>query len=326
MSDQTDLKPIQSILNQSNNIFIVITKNPDHDTVAAALSLYISLKKTKKSINIACPSEMVVEHSRLVGLDKIKNKVGNKNLVVSFDYIKDSIEKVSYNVEGEKFNLVVQPKQGSKPLDAKSVSYFYSGMNADLIFIFGARSYQDINHLYISNKKSFDDAHTISINKTIKTPFAQTTISDKNSGSLSEITFWLLEQIGYKPSSDIASNLLSGIDRATNKFSSPNTPASSFLTAGKLIQLGARRQITPQRPKVPNLPNLTTPTQQPLPAPASPPTSPPISPLLKPMTRQDSEKIKPQEDTLKKDQKDNSSSSTPKDWLEPKIYRGSTKI
>lgn len=143
---------------------------------------------------------------------------------------------------------------------------------------------------------------------------------------MSEITFWLLEQIGHKPSPDTASNLLSGIDRATNKFSSPNTPASSFLTAGKLMQLGARRQIMPQRPKVPNLPNLTTSPQQPLPTPISPPTSPPISPLLKPMSRQDSEKIKPQEDILEENQKDHSSSSTPKDWLEPKIYRGSTKI
>jgi len=322
MSDQTDLKPIQSVLNQSNNIFIVITSDPDHDTVAAALSLYLSLKENKKNVDIVCLSEMVVEHSRLVGLDKIKNKAGNKNLVVSFEYIKDSIEKVSYNVEGEKFNLVVQPKKGSKPLDSKSVSYFYSGMNADLIFIFGARSYQDINHLYIKNKKSFDSAHTISINKTIQIPFAQTTISDKNSGSISEITFWLLEQIRHKPSPDIASNLLSGIDRATNKFSSPNTPASSFLTAGKLIQLGANRHITPQRPKVPNLPNLNLSPKKP-----PSPISPPPSLLSKPMTRQDSEKIKPKEEGgSEENQQDNTPSSTPQDWLEPKIYRGSTKI
>jgi hypothetical protein len=323
MSDQTDLKPIQLALDQATNIFIVITNHPNHDTVAAALSLFLALKENKKNVDIACPSEMVVEYSRLVGLDKIKNKAGNKNLVISFEYIKDSIEKVSYNVEGPKFNLVVQPKKGSKPLDPKSVSYFYSGMNADLIFIFGARSYQDINHLYIKNKKSFDSAHTISINKTLETPFAQTTISDKFSGSISEITFWLLEQIGLKPSADIASNLLSGIDRATNKFSSPNTPASSFLTAGKLIQLGAKRHITPQRPKIPNLPNLNpSPQESPYPPASSTP-----SPLLKPMTPQESEKIKPQEeDAPEENQPNNNSSSTPKDWLEPKIYRGSTKI
>ena len=321
MSDQIDLQPIQNALNQAKDIQIIITKDPDHDTVAASLSLFLSLKQNQNQVSIICSSPMVVEHSRLVGLDKIKSKAGNKNLVVSFEYIKDSIEKVSYNVEGNKFNLVVQPKNGSKPLDPKSVSYSYSGMSADLIFIFGANSFDDLDEIYQKNKKEFETAHTISINRLLQTPFAQTTISDKSSGSLSEITMWLLEQIGLSINPDIASNLLSGVDRATNRFSSPNTPASSFLMAGKLMQLGAIRHSMPERPKLPNLPDLKTPPIKPL---MSPPSA--ISPLLTPMPPEESEKIKPKEDQVEEDQQDSSPEDTPKDWFEPKIYRGSTKI
>ncbi|MFC1653619.1 bifunctional oligoribonuclease/PAP phosphatase NrnA [Patescibacteria group bacterium] len=315
MSEQLDLNPVQESLASANNILVVIGKNPNHDTVASGLSIYLSLKSSGKNVEVACPSPMLVEFSRLVGLDKVKEKVGNKNLVVSFDYIQDGIEKVNYNVKNEKFNLIVQPKKGAKPLDSKNVSFSYSGMQADMIFIIGASSLGDLGVIYKDNQESFDSAYTISLNKTLQNSFAQTTISDDKASSISEITVWFLEQTGYQPKNDIASNLLSGVDMSTNRFSSPNTPPSAFKAAAKLMENGARRQFAPAIiPKLPQIPTQTKIANQ------------GQKPLVGPMTQDDSQKTPPKEEQLKTNDEQEEKQEPPKEWLEPKIFRGSTKV
>lgn len=315
MSDEFDIQPITQTLANSSEVVIVVTQNPTYDMMASALAMYLTLKSNQKNVEIACPSAMVVEFSRLVGLDKVKSSVGNKNLVVSFDYLQDSIEKVNYHVEGKKFNLVIQPKKGTKPLDANNVSYSYSGLQADVIFAIGAKSYNDLGDIYSKNQLAFDNAYTISINQTLETHFTQTAITDSNASSHSEITVWLLEKLGYMPENDAASNLLSGIDHATNRFSAPNTPGTAFMAAGKLIQNGAVRQSTITRPKAPNVP---------MPRDLHPDMQ---KTLLRPMSVEDSKNTTPDEQF---DQTINPAAPTqttpPKDWLEPKIFSGSSKL
>lgn len=304
MSDNRDVLPIGEILKTSQEIIIAIPSEPSLDQVAAGLGLYLSLKNVGKSITIFCPSPMVVEYSRLVGLDKVKTSIGNKNLVVSFDYIQDSIEKVSYNVEGAKFNLVVQPKKGSKPLDAKSVSYSYSGLEADLIFTIGATSFESLGDMYTKNQAAFENAYTANITMTVDSHFAKTTITDKNAAALSQITGWFLEQIGFPASGDAASNLLAGIDHATNRFANPQTPAGAFVMAGNLMQNGAKRGLEMIRPIVPNIPTS----------------------LLRPMSVSQSEDIEPTIDQLELTPKTTAVQTPPKDWLEPKIFQGGAKL
>ena len=290
MSDQIDLQIVAEVLKNSQEILVAIGKEPSLDQVAAGLGLFLCFKKLGKSVSITCPSLMVVEFSHLVGLDKITTTVGNKNLVVSFDYVQDSIEKVSYNVEGNKFNLVVQPKKGGKPLDSHNVSYSYAGMEADMVFIIGAESFDDLGEIYTKNQTAFTSAYTVSINKILQNHFAQTNIVDAASSSLSEIAAWFLEQMGNTASGDSASNLLAGIDQATNRFSAPDIKAGAFIAAGKLMQNGAQRDVQIARPQNPNLP----------------------LPLVRPMTVSQSQDLAPQ--------------TPPKEWLEPKIFQGSSKI
>jgi nanoRNase/pAp phosphatase (c-di-AMP/oligoRNAs hydrolase) len=314
MSQSIDLKPVQSAMSTSQDILICIGQDPDYDAVAAALSLYLIFKNHQKSVEITCSSPMIVEYSRLIGLDKISQEVGNKNLVVSFDYIQDSIEKVNYHVKGDKFNLVIQPKKGSKPLDSKNVTFTYQGIQADMIFILGAQSFEDINHVYEPNQKVFKEAYTISLNHTLDIPFAQTSISNQDASSLSEITSWFIKELELTHTQDSASNLLAGIDQATNRFSAPSTPSSAFIAAAELLEQGATRQTKPiERPKNPNIP-LPIKIQS--------------ESLVKPMPVEISKDISPEENQIdqEEDQQEDTTKPAPKDWLEPKIFHGSTKI
>ena len=252
MSDQFDTSPISAALQNSQEICIALGGHPTLDAVAASLSLYLSFIAVGKKVTVTCPSPMVVGFSRLVGLDKISPQLGSRNLVISFDYQKDSIEKVSYHVAGDKFNLVVLPKKGKPPLDPASVGYSFEGVAADLIFIVDAAQSGDLGKAFLEHEAEFAKAYTISINRTLENHFAKTTITDPAASSICEITAWLLEQLGYMPKGDVAGNLLAGMDDQTQRFSAPSTPASAFTIAGRLIQNGAVRQSEIIRPVTPN--------------------------------------------------------------------------
>ena len=240
MEEFNQFSSIRESLATAQSIFIALPKNPNYDRVAASLALFLSLKKAGRKVSIASPQEMTVEFSSLVGVDKIKTKSEGRNLKISFDYLEDSIEKVSYNIEGGKFNLVIQPKDGFPPLSSDEVEYSYGEGQADLVLTIGVRSIEDLGFLYKDNRGLFDRAKVIDINI-------------EEEASLSEKITRLIADLRLPTDVDIASNLLGGIERATGNFSSPKTNAGTFEAAAFCLRLGARR-ITrkfpgPQRPK-----------------------------------------------------------------------------
>jgi len=111
MKDNFDFTSIEEALGSAQTFAVVLPKNLSQDKIAAALSLGLALKKVNKDVQVVCSTPMTVAYSSLVGVNRITNKLKGKNLVVSFDYTNDSIEKVSYNIDeqGNKFNLVIQP-------------------------------------------------------------------------------------------------------------------------------------------------------------------------------------------------------------------------
>ena len=157
MVSQNQVSQIQSTLATAQNIFIALPQNPTFDKVAASLGLYLSLTKANKTVDIASPTKMIVELSSLVGVGKVKNffQGGKDGLIISFDYLEEAIEKVSYNIENGKFNLVIKPKPGHPPLDSEKVQYSYSGGKADLIFTVGVNSLESLGKLFKNHQELF---------------------------------------------------------------------------------------------------------------------------------------------------------------------------
>src|SRR3989344_7827180 len=127
MSESIDLKPLVEAFGSAKSLLVVTPGSANLDITAAALGLGVALKEAGKNVIMGSTGKPVVEQSRLVGIDQVAQKLGNRNLVISFEYIQDAIEKVSYNVEGKKFNLVIQHKEGGRSLDPTNVSYAYEG-------------------------------------------------------------------------------------------------------------------------------------------------------------------------------------------------------
>jgi nanoRNase/pAp phosphatase (c-di-AMP/oligoRNAs hydrolase) len=72
-----------SILTSAKTVLVFLPDNPNFDEVAAGLSLFASLKGVKEA-TISCMAQMRVEHNRLLGVDKISQELGNKNLTIRF--------------------------------------------------------------------------------------------------------------------------------------------------------------------------------------------------------------------------------------------------
>lgn len=299
MYHQASFTPVQQALATAQTVLVVAPKNPNLDKIAAALGLFLSLKKGGKSVMVACPDEMTVEFSLLVGVDKITQQLGGKNLIISLDYIEDSIEKVSYNIEDNKFNLVIQPKPGFPPLSADKVSYSYFG-GADLIFVIGAQSLEDLGNLYTQEGRLVSQKSVINIDADAKnTQFGKINLTDPTASSCSEIITGLISTLKLPTDQDIASNLLLGIEETTRGFTSPQTTAATFEAAAFCLRSGGRRvKVTPEVKQVKK--TLLEPPLSPMPSDVS---------AKKPPPKPEEEKEKPSPD-----------------WLEPKIFKGGSRV
>ena len=222
------MNQVSELLGTAQAILVVLPLDLNSDKVAAGLSLYLSLKKAGKQVSVVCSTSMTVEYSSLVGVDKIASKIKGKNLTVSFDYIEDAIEKVSYNIENNKFNLVIQPKEGLAPISTDKVEYSYSGGQADLVFIIGDTDKKDLGKIYEENKKLFDQVKIVNI-------------SEPEAACSSELVAKLLAQLQLPVDADIATNLLKGIEETTKIFSATKAGAGTLEAAVFCLRAGGKK-------------------------------------------------------------------------------------
>lgn len=220
---------LQSKLNSAQSILVLLSQDPSYDEVAAGLAFFLSLAKSKKQVSIISPSEMTVEFSSLVGIDKIKTRVEGRNLLVSFDYIEESVEKVSYNIENGKFNLVIQSKEGFPPLSAEGVRYSANGGgSADLVITIGIEAVEKLGSFYKDNPELFAEGKVVAINI-------------DGAASVSEKMASLISQNGLPIDADIATNLIQGIENATKGFSQAMAGPDTFEAAAFCLRTGGKR-------------------------------------------------------------------------------------
>lgn len=280
---------IQKPLAAAQEVSLFLKPEPTFDETAAALGLMLSLQKAGKNVIVYSSQPMKVSHSQLVGIDKIKQEIQGKNLVVSFDYLEDSIEKVSYNIENDKFNLVVQPKAGFPPLDKEKVAYTYTGAETDLTFIFGLEGLDDLGNLYRRNKALFSQDKLVSVSPDTKAPKLAEMELIFAASCHAEIIARMVAFLGLPVDADIATNLYLGLVKATRQFADSRVTAGAFEAAAFCLRSGAQFSSRPD--KTGGAPLLEKPANQPAAAEEPPPPA-----------------------------------EAPEAWTGPKIYNGSTRV
>ena len=320
MNNNDIIQPIKDTLNTANDIYVFLPQRISIDIVAAGLSLYQALQQTKKNIYIACPTSLDEKYKKITGHDQISQTIGNRNLVISLSVDqKDSIDKVSYNLDEENstFNLIIQPKSGVSALKSDQVSYSYSGAEAELIFVVGATKLEDLDSFYQSERKLFSQAQIVSLSKYQANKFAHYHYTHKSAGSISEIAYYFIKQIGFNQIDKVtATNLITGIDSATQKLQSPLLKADTLSTMAELMRSGGTRSSNfKSSVKFPgtNLKPGAFSSQKAKPSFQDITPSPVLGQVTAPQPI-----AKTSDDT-----KDQNQGDVPQEWLTPKIYKSS---
>lgn len=307
-----DTQQFKALLSSSQGIMVLLPRQPNYDSVASALSLKLSLTAFGKNVTVACPDPMTVEFNRLVGVDTVVSSFGSRNLIISFPGQTENVDKVSYNLEHGELQLVISPKTSAPDLDPRRLKFVSSGAGYDLIITVGVDHLEDLGVFYTTAKDAFSSSKLISLTRGIPAQnYTSYQLFDPQASSLSEITVFLLESIGLPVNTDAASNLLSGLELATDHFRSDIVQASTFEAATTLMHRGARRHdvFSPE-----NLPPGAVPS-----VPSTPPVSVnTISPTPSSQVGFGTDSQPPVEESTA------SPVANPSpDWYEPKIYQGS---
>lgn len=242
MDLQADTHKVKELLDKARDVLVVTHEHPTYDSIGSSLALVIGLQSIGKKVTIACPDAMTVALANFVGANKVVSELGNKNFVISLDYVDGSIEKVSYNIEGDKFNLVIEPRSGFEPFSTDKVHYAYAGSSAELIFCVDTIHLGGLKKLYDADKNLFASKALVNIDRHANNAnYGQVNIVDATASSTAEVTAQLLSSLGVQLTTDIATNLLNALYGATNSFQHPSVSATAFELAATCVKVGAKR-------------------------------------------------------------------------------------
>jgi hypothetical protein len=292
-----------SLIESANSLQIVLPTRPFFDQVAAGLSLFLGIKP-KKQVQIYSSSPMTVEFNRLVGVNKISPELGNKNLTLRFiKYPADNIERVSYDIEDSEFRLTVIPKPGIASPKKEQVDFSYSGVSADTAILIGGANQ---NHFPAILEKNMAGVKLLHVGtRELIAPSEKIAVLSfaRPASSVSEIVASLLKDNSFEIDTDIATNLLMGIEEGSNKFSAEGVTAETFEFVAHLMKKGGKRRVQQK-----------TPVRMQFPKRAIPRAVKPEDKSLFAMEQSEKRRI----DKVKQGDK------VPKDWTGPKIYKGDT--
>lgn len=296
MDLSADITKVKELLDKANDILVVTHEHPTVDSVGSSLALSLGLMSLGKKVSIVCPDLMTVEFSSFIGVNKFAQDLSRKNFIISLDYEDGSIEKVSYNIEGNKFNLVIEPRAGHEGFSQDKVHYSYGGTSADMIFIVDTIHLGGLKQVYEENKELFTGKTIVNIDRhPNNAQYGQMNIIDPEASSTAEVMSQFLSGIGVRLTADIGTNVLNALYGATNAFQTPHVGAKAFELAAACLKAGGKRFWKPT-------------AQEEVPSVAVESVTPPHAPVVetkKPVT---------------------TPTEAPPDWFKPKIYKSSNLL
>lgn len=237
-----DITRFQEVLTGAKGALIVIPQDPSLDRVAAGLALGLALEKGGISTVFSSPQPMTVEFNRLVGVNKVRQELGEKNLVISFaNYPPEGIERVSYDIDNGQFTLTVIPKSGNNTPMQDQINFSYSSGNCDLVIVVGA-NYPEGLGSFAQNEELLAKENIVLLGNTPLAGWQKAIeLIDPSQASISEVVYDIIETLKLPMDEDVATNLLAGIEAGTHNFTSKNVTVGTFTKAAQLLQNGARR-------------------------------------------------------------------------------------
>lgn len=300
-----------SLIDSASSVVVVLPTKPYFDQVAAGLSLYLSIVG-RKDISIYCPSPMMVGFNRLIGVDKITQELGKKNLTIKFvNYEAGNIDKVGYDIEDGEFKLTITPKAGFISPQKDQIKMDYSGTAADLLILVGGAN---DSHFPILGSPDMSNARLVHIGTRALESKREILSFAKPAATTSELAANLIKENGLILDPDVATNLVMGIEEGSNNFGSAEVTPEMFEIFAYLLRNGGQR-LPRVRLHPANFPPGSIPTK---PFNIQPLVEEKSQELTTPVSQVETQAELPSQETGSEVGEIN----PPSDWLQPKIYKG----
>ena len=297
-----------TLIDSAASVLIVLPTKPYFDQVAAGLSLYLSVHDRKEA-SIFCPSPMTVGFNRLIGINKISTEIGSKNLTIKFaGYDATNIDKVSYDIDNGEFKLTVVPKVGLTAPQKEQLNVSYAGVSADLVILVGGAN---DSHFPILLSDELAGAKVAHIGTRVLDSKREVMSFAKPGATTSELIANLIKENGLTIDTDTATNLVMGIEDGSANFTSSEVTPETFETFAYLLRSGGARM-----PKVKLSPMGFPPGAIPTKPFQAPAVQQPVTPMSQIETQP--EAVVPESGEESPD------INPPSDWLQPKIYKGTS--
>ena len=277
MIDKNQVTRLVEFLSASKRLFFIFASTQQLDLLLAIIASYLFFKdltllndsKIKlEEVAIFSPArsnsafrnwpkiESYLQKHQLLNLSK--HELGRENLLISFPYQQDQVDRVSYQISDDNkyFYLTIKPKKGSSPLDSQQVKFNYVGASADLLILVGVNDLTDLKELYGSHEELYQNTPIITINNFIP-DFGNLNLDISGGSSYGEAVFYLLKNLinvlefewsDLAHLNQICTLLLTSIALKSKQFTSSNMTADSFLAVAELLQLGADRSLAELTP------------------------------------------------------------------------------
>jgi len=240
-----ELTPKQQVLeliNKSKRILIVPGR-PDGDSLGSAAALQLVLTKIGKVATTVVLEPLSERFSWLPAVKEfIATFSGSRDLVMSIDCTNATADKLVYNFQDNKLNIIVTPKSGSfKPED---VSFSEGSFPFDAVITLDAASYDQLGEIYEQKPDLFQTVPVINIDHHASNDYFGTiNLVDLTATSTAEVLVGLIEALGSSLiDEDVATALLAGIINDTGSFQHSNTTPKSLTIAAQMVGFGARQQ------------------------------------------------------------------------------------
>ena len=235
---------IQEAINRSRQILISFRQNGDGDAIAASLALAQILQKQGKQVEIACDSFTIPGSLKfLPTIQNIKPRLSPlQKFIIKVDVTKNKLETLSYDVKDDFLYIYITPRGGL--INRADVQTAATDLKFDLIIILDSPDFGSLGKIYENNTELFVRTPTINIDHNpANEHFGKINLVEISTSSTCEIIFELLNQIAPEQmDAEIATYLLTGMIVKTRSFKTPSTNSRTLDNAGKLVELGARRE------------------------------------------------------------------------------------
>ncbi|AKM84981.1 MAG: phosphoesterase RecJ domain-containing protein, phosphoesterase RecJ domain-containing protein [candidate division Kazan bacterium GW2011_GWA1_50_15] len=230
------------LINRSNQILIVPSR-PDGDSIGSSLALLQVLTKLGKTVTLGVLDPVSQTYRFLPKVEDIATDInGMRDFVITLDSPNASADRLSYNFDEGKLNIIITPKSGRyRPED---VVFTQGQFKYDTVIVLDAADLHQLGLAYDRYPTLFQEIPIINIDHHASNAyFGSVNLVDLTATSTAEILIGLIEALGVNLiDPGVATCLLTGIIADTGSFQNANTTPKSLTVAAQLVGFGAQQQ------------------------------------------------------------------------------------